>query len=55
MRGERVPQRPESDEHIEPVELSLEEALDLVWRGELQDAKSALALVHAARQLGRLR
>jgi ADP-ribose pyrophosphatase len=52
---ERVPQRPESDEHIEPVELSLEEALDLVWRGELQDAKSALALVHAARQLGRLR
>ena len=41
-----------------PVEaldpLPLGEALDLVCRGELTDAKSALALIHAAHHLGRL-
>jgi ADP-ribose pyrophosphatase len=51
---EAVPSRPEADELIEPVRVRLAEALDLVWRGELTDAKSALALLHAARRLGKL-
>jgi len=46
--------RPEDDEIIESFRISLDEALALVWRGELNDAKSALALIHAARHLGRL-
>jgi len=51
---EAVPCRPEADEVIEPVRVPLAEALDLVWQGELTDAKSALALLHAARRLGKL-
>ena len=51
---ERVPKQHEADEFIETLQLPLAEALDLVWRAELTDAKSALALVHAARRLGRL-
>ena len=47
--------RHESDEVIEVLRVSLAEALDCVWRGELVDAKSALALLHAARHVGRLR
>jgi len=46
---------PEDDELIEVVRVSLHDALRLVWRGELSDAKSALALVYAARHLGELR
>ena len=38
----------------ETLRMPLAEALGLVWSGELADAKSALALVHAARRLGRL-
>ena len=45
---------PEDDEVIEVIRVPLEHALDLVWRGELRDAKSALALIHAARHVGRL-
>ena len=52
---EPVPHRREADEVIEVVRMSLEDALDLVFRGELSDAKSALALIHAAHHLGRLR
>lgn len=52
---ETVPHRREADEVIEVVRMSLDDALDLVFRGELSDAKSALALIHAARHLGRLR
>jgi ADP-ribose pyrophosphatase len=52
---EAVPHRREADEVIEVVRMSLDAALDLVFRGELSDAKSALALIHAARHLGRLR
>jgi ADP-ribose pyrophosphatase len=52
---EAVPHRREADEVIEVVRMSLDTALDLVFRGELSDAKSALALIHAARHLGRLR
>jgi ADP-ribose pyrophosphatase len=51
----RTATRPEDDEVIEVMRVPLEEALDLIWRGELRDAKSALALLHAARLLGRLR
>jgi ADP-ribose pyrophosphatase len=52
---EEIPHRREEDEVIEVVRMSLEDALALVWSGELADAKSALALLHAARHLGRLR
>jgi ADP-ribose pyrophosphatase len=48
-----VPSRPEDDEVIEVVPTPLREALELVWRGELTDAKSAMALIHAARRVGR--
>ena len=46
--------RPDHDEVIEPVRATLAHALDLVFRGEIRDAKSALALLHAAHRLGRL-
>ena len=49
-----VASRPEDDEVIEVVRTPLSEALEKIWSGELTDAKSALALVHAARKLGRL-
>jgi ADP-ribose pyrophosphatase len=52
---ERCASRPEDDEVIEVIRMPLERALDLVWRGELRDAKSALALIHAARHVGQLR
>ena len=51
---EPCPQRLEDDEVIEVVEMPFADALGLVWSGELTDAKSALALVHAARQRGAL-
>ena len=44
-----------TDEVIEVVEMSLDRALELVWSGELLDAKSALALLHAAHHVGQLR
>ena len=50
-----VASRPEDDEVIEVMRVPLDDALDLIWRGELRDAKSALALIHAARHVGRLR
>ena len=52
---EPCPQRLEDDEVIELVPMSLDRALELIWSGELPDAKSALALLHAARRQGRLR
>ncbi len=51
---EPVAHRHDPDEVIETVRLSLDEALALVWSGELNDAKSALALLHAARHVGRI-
>jgi ADP-ribose pyrophosphatase len=51
---EPVDSRPEDDEIIEAFRISLDEALDLIWNGELTDAKSAMALIHAARRLGKL-
>lgn len=49
-----VDTRHEEDEIIEVVSTPLDEALELVWSGVLTDAKSAMALVHAARLVGRL-
>jgi len=49
---EPVPTRRDEDEVIEVVAVPLQEALTLVWSGELRDAKSALALLHAARREG---
>jgi ADP-ribose pyrophosphatase len=50
-----VPHAREEHEVIEVVPMPLEAALELIWTGQLPDAKSALALLHAARRLGRLR
>lgn len=49
-----VPQHLEHDEVIEVVRVPLSEALAMIWGGELRDAKSALALIHAARRVGAL-
>ncbi|HEX2484556.1 MAG TPA: NUDIX hydrolase [Myxococcota bacterium] len=49
---EEVPHRREIDEVMEVVCVPLARALDMVERGELRDAKSALALLHAARRVG---
>jgi len=46
--------RLESDEVIELVRMPLGRALELVWSGEIADAKSALALLHAAHRRGAL-
>jgi ADP-ribose pyrophosphatase len=48
-----VPQRLEADEVIELERMPFERALDLVWSGELTDAKSQLALLKAAHLVGR--
>lgn len=50
----RVPVRREEDEYIDVIPMRLDDALELIWRGELRDAKSALALIHAARREGKL-
>ena len=52
---EPIPQRLESDEVIDVVPTPIGEALELIWSGELTDATSVVALVHAARRLGLLR
>jgi hypothetical protein len=49
-----VPQRLGDDEVIEVLRMPLREALARVLRSEIPDAKSALALLHAAHHLGRL-
>jgi ADP-ribose pyrophosphatase len=49
-----VPQQLEDDEVIEVVPTPFDRALAMVWSGEVRDAKSCLALLHAARHLGRL-
>ncbi len=47
-------QRLDDDELIELVPLPLTEALAMVWSDALPDAKSSLALLHAAQRRGRL-
>jgi ADP-ribose pyrophosphatase len=49
-----VGQRLDGDEVIEVLRVPLAEALARVWRGEINDGKSAMALLHAAHRLGRL-
>jgi len=49
-----VAARPEDDEVIERIPTPLDDALRAVWDGEVTDAKSAMALIHAARLVGRL-
>ncbi|MDP6980010.1 MAG: NUDIX hydrolase [Myxococcota bacterium] len=49
---EPAPQALEADEIIELAPMPLRAALDLIWSGELTDAKSVTALLHAARLLG---
>ena len=49
---EPIPQRLESDEVIEVVPTPIGEALEMIWSGELRDAKSIVALIHAARRIG---
>jgi ADP-ribose pyrophosphatase len=51
---EAVPQRLQEDEVLEVVEMPLARAIQMIWTGELTDAKSALALLHAAHRKGRL-
>lgn len=51
---EEFDQRPEDDEVIEVVPTPIAEAIELVWSGAINDAKSALALLRAARLVGRL-
>ena len=46
---ETVPTRHEDDEVIEVVPTPIGEALELIWSGELRDAKSVVALIHAAK------
>ena len=50
----RTSQQLDHDELIEIVPMPFDRALAMVWRGELGDAKSALALLHAARRTGRI-
>jgi ADP-ribose pyrophosphatase len=51
---EAVGQDLQEDEVIELVPMTLTDALGLVFSGELNDGKSALALLLAARRLGKL-
>ncbi len=46
-------QQLDGNEYIEVLRMPLAEALARVYRGEIPDAKSALALLHAAHRLGR--
>lgn len=45
---EREPS-PDADEFLEVVEVPLSEVLEMIARGELNDAKSAVAILYAAR------
>jgi len=49
-----VPHRRDADEVIETVRMGFDEALGLIWSGELNDSKSALALLRAAHHVGRI-
>jgi ADP-ribose pyrophosphatase len=49
-----VPQALEHDEVLEVVPTPLARALEMIYAGELRDAKSALALLLAARHVGAL-
>ncbi|HET8782104.1 MAG TPA: NUDIX hydrolase [Pyrinomonadaceae bacterium] len=46
------PPNPEEDEVLEVVRLSLDEALEMISSGEIQDAKTIIALMLAAPRVG---
>lgn len=46
------PNHLEADEFLEVLTVPLPEALDMVYRGEIDDAKTIIGLLLAARQLG---
>ncbi len=46
------PQNLEEDENLEVVRLSIEEALEMITSGEIQDAKTIIALILAAPRVG---
>jgi ADP-ribose pyrophosphatase len=48
VRRQREP-TPDADEFLEVVEVPLSKALEMIARGELNDAKSAVAILYAAR------
>jgi ADP-ribose pyrophosphatase len=50
---EAVPQRLEEDEFVEIVRMTIDEALDAIDAGEIDDAKTVVALLRAARALAR--
>lgn len=43
----------DDDEELEPVSLTLDQALDAIDRGEIEDAKSLVAILWLARRVGR--
>jgi len=47
-----VPPRPEADERIEPATFTLEEALDMVKRGEIREGKTLVARLLEAHRGG---
>ncbi len=49
---EPVPPRPEADEKIEPATFTLEEALEMVKRGEIREGKTLVALLLDRSQAG---
>ncbi len=51
---EEVPQRLEDDEVIELERMPFQRALEMVWSGEVSDAKSQLALLKAAHLVRKL-
>ena len=51
---EPVPQRLEADEVIELEQMPFGQALEMVWSGEISDAKSQLALLKAAHLVQKL-
>jgi ADP-ribose pyrophosphatase len=49
-----VSQRLEADEVIELIQMPFKEAIELVWSGQMVDAKSALTILRAAHRRGLL-
>jgi ADP-ribose pyrophosphatase len=48
---EPVPPRPEADEKIEPATFTLDEALEMVKRGEIREGKTLVALLIESQRL----
>ena len=50
---EPVPPRPEADEKIEPATFTLEDALEMVRRGEIREGKTLVALLSESQRRAR--